>query len=49
VLHYFLDLSVSSISEALGISDSAVKNALHKGREALRGTLDHNETSGRTR
>ena len=39
VMHYFLDLSVSSIAGALGVGENAVKNALHKGRESLRGAL----------
>lgn len=35
VLHYFLGYSVATISESLSISDSATKNALHKGRTTL--------------
>jgi RNA polymerase sigma-70 factor (ECF subfamily) len=35
VMHYYLDQSISSIGDALGIGESAVKNALHKARGTL--------------
>lgn len=39
VMHYYLDQSISSIGDALGIGESAVKNALHKGRGTLLAAL----------
>jgi RNA polymerase sigma-70 factor (ECF subfamily) len=38
-LFYLEDLSVEQVAEVLGVSSSAVKNALHSGRERLRATL----------
>jgi RNA polymerase sigma-70 factor (ECF subfamily) len=35
VLHYYLDHSVAEISALLGITDGAVKNALHNARSTL--------------
>jgi RNA polymerase sigma-70 factor (ECF subfamily) len=47
VMHYYLDQPVSSIGDALGIGDSAVKNALHKARGTLlaRLTVDNTRRS----
>jgi RNA polymerase sigma-70 factor (ECF subfamily) len=39
VLHYYLDQSISSVGDALGIGESAVKNALHKARGTLLAAL----------
>jgi DNA-directed RNA polymerase specialized sigma24 family protein len=46
-MHYYLDQPVSSIGDALGIGDSAVKNALHKARGTLlaRLTVDNTRRS----
>jgi RNA polymerase sigma-70 factor (ECF subfamily) len=39
-LFYLADLSVTDIGHVLGISASAVKVALHAGRDTLRRTLE---------
>jgi RNA polymerase sigma factor (sigma-70 family) len=39
-LHYFADLSVRQIADALGISAGSVKSALHDGRLSLSRSLD---------
>jgi RNA polymerase sigma factor (sigma-70 family) len=44
VLHYYLDQSISSIGDALGIGESAVKNALHKARGTLLAALTADNT-----
>ena len=43
VMYYYLDQPISSISGALGIGESAVKNALHKARGALLSALTTDE------
>jgi RNA polymerase sigma-70 factor, ECF subfamily len=48
VMHYYLDQSISSIGEALGIGESAVKNALHKARVTLLAALTVDNTPGGT-
>jgi DNA-directed RNA polymerase specialized sigma24 family protein len=47
-MHYYLDQSISSIGEALGIGESAVKNALHKARVTLLAALTVDNTPGGT-
>jgi RNA polymerase sigma-70 factor, ECF subfamily len=44
VMHYYLDQSIGSIGVALGIGESAVKNALHKGRGTLLAALTVDDT-----
>jgi RNA polymerase sigma-70 factor (ECF subfamily) len=44
VLHYYLDQSINSVGDALGIGESAVKNALHKARGTLLATLTVDNT-----
>lgn len=44
VLHYYLDQPIGSISDTLGIGESAVKNALHKARATLVVALSINNT-----
>jgi DNA-directed RNA polymerase specialized sigma24 family protein len=44
VMHYYLDQSVSAIGDALGISEGAVKNALHKARGNLVAALSVDNT-----
>jgi RNA polymerase sigma-70 factor (ECF subfamily) len=44
VMHYYLDQPISSIGDALGIGQSAVKNALHKARGTLLATLTVDNT-----
>ena len=44
VMHYYLDQPISSIGDALGIGESAVKNALHKARGALLAALTVDNT-----
>src|SRR5918995_770059 len=46
VMHYYLDQSISSIGDALGIGESAVKNALHKARGTLLAALTVDNTPG---
>jgi RNA polymerase sigma-70 factor (ECF subfamily) len=46
VMHYYLDQSISSICGALGIGESAVKNALHKARGTLLAALTVDNTPG---
>jgi RNA polymerase sigma-70 factor, ECF subfamily len=48
VLHYYLDRSISSVGDALGIGESAVKNALHKARGTLLAALTVDNTPGST-
>ena len=48
VMHYYLDQSISSVGEALGIGESAVKNALHKARGTLLATLTVDNAPGST-
>jgi RNA polymerase sigma factor (sigma-70 family) len=47
VMHYYLDQSVSSVGDALGIGESAVKNALHKARGTLLAALTVDNTPRR--
>jgi RNA polymerase sigma-70 factor (ECF subfamily) len=44
VMHYYLDQSIRSIGSALGIGESAVKNALHKARGSLLAALTVDNT-----
>lgn len=44
VMHYYLDQPISSIGDALGIGESAVKNALHKARGTLLAVLSVGNT-----
>jgi RNA polymerase sigma-70 factor (ECF subfamily) len=44
VMHYYLDQPISSIGDALGIGESAVKNALHKARGTLLAALSVGNT-----
>jgi RNA polymerase sigma factor (sigma-70 family) len=44
VMHYYLDQPISSIADALGIGESAVKNALHKARGTLLAALTVDNT-----
>ena len=44
VMHYYLDQPISSIGDALGIGESAVKNALHKARGTLLAALTVDNT-----
>jgi RNA polymerase sigma-70 factor (ECF subfamily) len=44
VMHYYLDQSVGVIGDALGISESAVRNALHKARGNLLAALSVDDT-----
>jgi len=44
VMHYYLDQSVSAIGDVLGISEGAVKNALHKARGNLLAALSVDST-----
>jgi RNA polymerase sigma-70 factor (ECF subfamily) len=46
VMHYYLDQSISSVGDTLGIGESAVKNALHKARGTLLAALTVNNTPG---
>ena len=39
VLHYYLDLSIEDIAEAMDIRPGTVKSLLHRGRETLRKQL----------
>jgi RNA polymerase sigma-70 factor, ECF subfamily len=48
VLHYYLDQPIHSIGDALGIGESAVKNALHKARGSLLVALAVDKTPRRT-
>jgi RNA polymerase sigma-70 factor (ECF subfamily) len=48
VMHYYLDQPISAIGDALGIGESAVKNALHKARAALLAALTVGTTPGST-
>jgi RNA polymerase sigma-70 factor (ECF subfamily) len=48
VLHYYLDQSIRSVGDALGIGESAVKNALHKARGTLLATLTVDNTGRNT-
>jgi len=48
VMHYYLDQSISSVGDAVGIGDSAVKNALHKARGTLLAALTVDNTPGST-
>jgi DNA-directed RNA polymerase specialized sigma24 family protein len=43
-MHYYLDQPISSIGDALGIGESAVKNALHKARGTLLAALSVGNT-----
>jgi RNA polymerase sigma-70 factor (ECF subfamily) len=49
VLHYYLDQSISTVGDALGIGEGAVKNALHKARGTLLAALTVDDTRGSTR
>jgi RNA polymerase sigma-70 factor (ECF subfamily) len=40
VLHYFGDLSVAQVAEAMGISEGSVDQHLHRARKALRKELE---------
>jgi RNA polymerase sigma-70 factor (ECF subfamily) len=40
VLHYFLDCSVASVADLMGVSEGAVKAHLHKARASLRLSLE---------
>jgi RNA polymerase sigma-70 factor, ECF subfamily len=40
VLHYLTDCPVSGVADLMGLSEGAVKAHLHKGRNALRNTLE---------
>jgi RNA polymerase sigma-70 factor (ECF subfamily) len=44
VMYYYLDQSITSIGDALGIGESAVKNALYKARLTLLTSLSVDET-----
>jgi len=39
-LHYVADLSVAEVATAMGVSEGSVKKHLHRGREALRSSLE---------
>jgi DNA-directed RNA polymerase specialized sigma24 family protein len=43
-MYYYLDQSITSIGDALGIGESAVKNALYKARLTLLTSLSVDET-----
>jgi RNA polymerase sigma factor (sigma-70 family) len=44
VMHYYLDQSISSVADALGIGENAVKNALYKARGTLLAALTVDNT-----
>ena len=45
VLFHFEDMSYQAIADALGVSLAKVKTDIHRGREALKGLLQHDDAS----
>src|SRR5690606_22552325 len=46
ILRYLHDMSLQEISEVVDMPVTTIKTRLHRGREYLRGKIEHNQGSG---